>query len=254
MSPTLSTLTAKLPTATGPFLGTTRPMGSPSFRSRRRCLRLSIPVWAGDLELIKGQVVMLLLDDSGSMFRPKTDLEGLRYIAAESVVDLLRRMGVASLGIVHWGSYCPEDLLLRPTTPSDIRRVDKELRMPESSLGGTNLAAALQFAQSVVQQDAPNLAPDYLVITDGLESLGERLEDALANLPPRCVRLLLVDRTGQCDAATERAWRDLPLGAFIRLDASDPDDWAWAAAVALFSDVGTSYPELPDLAAREYLR
>ena len=254
MSPVLGALTAQLPTATGPFLGAIRPAGVPSFRSRRHCVRLSIPVGARTLELARGQVVMLLLDDSGSMFRPETDLEGLRYTAAESVVDLLRRIGVSSLGIVHWGSSCPEDLLLRPTTPNDVRRVDKALRMPESSLGGTNLAAALQFAQSVVQEDTPNLAPDYLVITDGLESLGKRLEDALADLPPRCVRLLLVDRAGRCDIAAERAWRNLPLGAFIRLDADDSDDWAWAAAVALFSEIETPYPELPHLTAREYLR
>src|SRR5260370_38484367 len=113
MSPALGALTAKLPTATGPFLGTTRPAGVPSFRRRRRCLRLSIPVWAGDLELTRGQEVMLLLDDSGSMFRPETDLGGLRYIAAESVVDLLRRIGVTTLGIIHLGRSSTEYLMHR---------------------------------------------------------------------------------------------------------------------------------------------
>lgn len=254
MSPALCVLTATLPSATGPFLGTTRPVIAPRFRRRQRCLRLSIPAKAEDLELIEGQVVMLLLDDSGSMFQPEADREGLRYIAAESVVDLLRRMGVSALGVVHWGSRCPADLLLRPTTPGDIRSVDMALRMPESSLGGTDLSFALRFAHSVVQEDVPNLLPNYLVITDGLESLGGPLEDALAELPPRSVRLLLVDRAGQCDASTEQAWRNLPLSAFLRLDASDPDDWAWAAAIALFAGIGTSYPELPDPSAREYLR
>jgi hypothetical protein len=206
------------------------------------------------LELIRGQVVMLLIDDSGSMFRPEADREGLRYIAAESVVNVLRRIGVSALGIVHWGSFCPADLLLRPTTPGDIRRVDIALRMPESSLGGTDLSAALRFAHAIAREDAPDLQPNYLVITDGLESLGRPLEDALAELPSRSVRLLLVDRAGQCDAYTEQAWRNLPLGAFLRLDTSDPDDWAWAAAVALFSNIGPSYPRLPDPSAREYLR
>src|SRR5205807_2223690 len=121
----------------------------------------------------------------------------------------------SALGIVHWGSFCPADLLLRPTTPGDIRRVDIALRMPESSLGGTYLSAALRFAHSVAQEDVPNLSPNYLVITDGLESLGRPLEDALAELPPLSVRLLLVDRAGQCDPYTEQAWRDLPLSAFV---------------------------------------
>lgn len=265
-SPALDALTATLPTAIGPFPGTTwptttgpfpetsRPSGIPRFRSRQCCLRLSPPVWSHDPELAKAQVVMLLLDDSGSMFRPETDQEGLRYIAAESVVDLLRRIGVSSLGVVHWGSSCPRDLVLRPTTPNDVRQIDKALRMPESSLGGTNLAIALQFAQSVAQKDVPNLKPNYLVITDGLESVGQSLEDALAELPSRSVRVLLIDRAGQCDAATERAWRSLPLGTFLRLTTSDPDDWSWSAAVALFSDVTGSYPELADPSARKYLR
>ena len=264
-SPTFNALTAKLLTATGPFPGTAwpttgpfpetaRPSGIPRFRSRQRCLRLSPPVGSHDLSLTKGQVVMLLLDDSGSMFRSETDQEGLRYIAAESVVDLLRRVGVSSLGVIHWGSSCPQDLLLRPTPPNDVRQIDKALRMPESSLGGTNLAVALQFAQSVVQNDVPDLKPNYLVITDGLESLGQSLKEALAELPSRSVRVLLIDRAVQCDAATERAWRSLPLGAFFRLATSDPDDWSWSAAVALFSGVSASYPELPDPSQREYLR
>lgn len=247
-------LTATLPKASGPFPGFVRPAVAPKFRRRQRCLRLSIPDRTEDLELIRGWLVMLLVDDSGSMFRPEADQEGLRYIAAESVVDLLRRIGVSALGVVHWGGFCPSDLLLRPTTPEDIRRLDLALRVPESSLGGTDLPSALRFAQSVAQEDVPELSPNYLVITDGLESVGKPLEEALAELPPRSVRLLLVDRAGQCDANTDQAWQNLPLGAFVRLDASDPDHWAWASAVALFANLGTPYPGLPDLSARGYLR
>jgi hypothetical protein len=246
-------LSARLPGATGPFPGATRPATALKFRRRQRCVSLSIPSGV-DLAPVRGQVVMLLIDDSGSIFRPEADLEGLRYIAAESVVNLLRRMGVSAVGVVHWGSYCPADLLLRPTTPRDVRRVDMALRMPASSLGGTDLSMALRFAHFVAQEDTPELTPNYLVITDGLESLGRSLENTLAKLPPRSVRVILVDRAGKCDDRMEQRWRNLPLSAFLRLDASDPDDWAWATAVALFSDIGITYPELPDPSAREYLR
>jgi hypothetical protein len=249
----LSALTAKLPTATGPFPGTIRPAAAVKFRRRQRCLQLPAPLGI-DLSLFSSQVVMLLIDDSGSMYQPDADREGLRYIAAESVVNLLRRIEVSALGIAHWGSYCPADLLLRPTAPQDVRRIDLALRMPESSLGGTELSATLRFVHSIVHEDVPDLAPNYLVITDGLESVGRSLENTLAELPPRSVRLLLVDRAGRCDAQLEQRWRNLSLGAFIRLDADDPDDWAWAAAVALFSDLGIKYPVLSDKSARKYLR
>ena len=254
MAVTPDALTATLPTGTGPFPGLARPAIAPSFRRRQHCLRLPMPAADEELDLIRNQVIMLLLDDSGSMFHPEADQEGIRYIAAESVVSLLRQIGVLALGIIHWGSFCPADLLLRPTTPRDIRRVDIALRMPKSSLGGTNLPRALRFAHSIVQEDVPNLAPSYLVITDGLESIGRPLEEALAELPPRSVRLLLVDRAERCEGPIEQQWRKLPLGAFIRLNASDPDDWAWAAGIALFSDLKTPYPELPDPTKRKYLR
>lgn len=247
-------LTSTLPKASGPFPGSTRPAVAPRFRRRQRCLRLPVPGRTEDLESIRGWLVMLLLDDSGSMFRPEADQEGLRYVAAESVVNLLRRIGVSALGVVHWGSFCPADLLLRPTTPADIRGIDLALRMPQSSLGGTDLPSALRFAHSVAQEDVPHLVPNYLVITDGVESIGKRLHDAIARLPPRSVRLLLVDRAGNCDPNTEQAWRALPLTAFVRLDATDPDDWAWSAAVALFANLRTPYPSLPAVSAREYLR
>lgn len=246
-------LTAKLPSATGPSLGTPRPTMAVVFRRRQRCLQLPIPAEI-DLPAIRSQVVMLLIDDSGSMFRPEADQGGLRYVAAESVVDLLRRIDVSALGIVHWGSYCPADLLLRPTTPHDIRGIDIALRMPTSSLGGTDLSGALRFAHSIAGEDAPNLTPNYLVITDGLESVGRPLESTLAKLPPASVRVLLVDRAKKCDAQMEQQWRSLPLSAFLRLDTDDPDDWAWKAAVALFSNIGVTYPSLPDTSSREYFR
>lgn len=245
-------LTANLPVATGPFQGSVRPPTAFTFRKRRRCLRL--PIFDGmDVTSVKGQAVMLLIDDSGSMFRPEADLGGLRYTAAASVADLLRRLDVAAMGILHWGSYCPADLLLRPTTPMNVRSVDMALRMPASPLGGTDLAAALRHAHSVAQQDVPHLLPSYLVITDGLESLGRSLEKTLAVLPPRSVRVLLVDRAGRCDRYMEQRWRELPLSSFIRLDANDPDEWAWASAVALFANLQTAYPELPEPSQRRYL-
>jgi von Willebrand factor type A domain len=196
---------------------------------------------------------MLLIDDSGSMFRPEADQDGLRYAAAASVVDLLRRLDVAALGVLHWGSYCPADLLLRPTTPQNVRGTDMALRMPSSPLGGTDLSGALRMAHSVTQEDVPHLQPNYLVITDGLESLGRSLQNAVTQLPDRSVRVLLVDRAGKCDSYSEQRWRQLSLGAFLRLVASDPDDWAWAAAVALFAGIGTAYPAIPDLSDRKYL-
>jgi hypothetical protein len=246
-------LTAKLPSATGPSLSVVRHTAAPKFRRRQRCVQLPIPTGI-DLTSVSGQVVMLLIDDSGSMFHPEADRQGLRYIAAESVVNLLRRIDVPALGIVHWGSYCPADLLLRPTTPHDIRRLDIALRMPPSPLGGTDLSEALRFAHSVAQEDMPGLVPNYLVITDGLESVGRRLENELSELPPRSVRVLLVDRAGKCGNRVEQQWRDLPLSIFLRLDTDDPDDWAWAAAVAVFANMTIKYPELPHPSSRKYLR
>ena len=245
-------LTADLPVATGPFPGVTRRQTAFTFRKRRRCIQLPLPNGV-DLTSLAGQAVMLLIDDSGSMFMPGADKDGLRYTAAASVADLLRRLDVAALGVVHWGSYCPADLTLRPTTPMNVRGVDMALRAPASPLGGTNLSAALQYAHAVAQLDVPHLMPNYLVITDGLESVGRSLEKTLAILPSRSVRVLLVDRAKKCDHHTEQRWRSLPLSAFLRLDANDPDEWAWAAAVALFANLQTAYPHLPGQTQRKYL-
>ena len=178
------------------------------------------------------------MDDSGSMYGTWGDPTGVRYAAARSVLEFLRRCGAGQLGVIHWGSTAPEELALPPT---DVRKgrgqILKALRIPPT-LGGNNLGAALRLA-------AKWSCTLTVVITDGMEDFSLDLRRPIGALPEASIHVLLIDRSRGCGPEFEAQWRSLPLGSFVRLDDSDVLRMAHQIAELICRAVGARMPSLP---------
>jgi hypothetical protein len=165
---------------------------------------------------------LFLIDDSGSMYGFWGDQLSGRYAAARSLLELLRRSGGGRAGVVHYGSCAPTELTLQPRKiASDREEILRALTAP-ATLGGTNVAAALERAH--VLAPPPNdaaLATAYFIVSDGIEPVTPAIQTGVHKLGRSRVHLLLVDRAGGCTPHMETAWRALSLGSFTRLKTFD---------------------------------
>jgi hypothetical protein len=187
-------------------------------------------------------VVIFAIDGSGSVHGAAgTDPEGVRNAACLSVLDLMRRHGGGRAGVVHWGETAPADLALAPV-PVRQRRLKRMLSL-QPMLGGTNPAAALARVHQIIPPSSSGQNLAVLLLTDG-QDLGEGLEHELAQLPARCVHLLLADPSGDC-FGHELAWRALPWGTFTRLEnLRDCRQVAWESGAVFARSIGLRLPLL----------
>lgn len=187
-------------------------------------------------------VVIFAIDGSGSVHGAAgTDPEGARNSACLSVLDLMRRHGGGRAGVVHWGETAPADLALAPA-PVRRRRLEQMLSL-QPMLGGTNPAAALARVRQIIPPSSVGQKLMVLLLTDG-QDLGEGLEHELAQLPARCVHLLLADPSGDC-FGQELAWRALPWGSFTRLEnLHDFRYVAWESGAVFARSIGLRLPLL----------
>ena len=188
---------------------------------------------------------MFLIDDSGSMYGTFGDPTGIRRAAALSVMSLLaaatpRRLAGARIGVVHFGSTAPEELIL-PLT--DVRRrlvLERALDLP-LSLGATNVAAALNRGREILTESTDRL-PLVVIVTDGIEFVGDEVAFEINTLPPGVVHVVLVDHCHGCDSELEEYWSRLALGSFVRLDVLDTARMAGQAADVVARAVGLAMP------------
>ena len=187
--------------------------------------------------------VWFVMDDSGSMYAQWGDWSGIRYAAALSVLGMMRRAGGGSAGVIHWGSSAPEGMALGPV---GIRRGDRKLKasltIPDPTLGGNDLPAALRLAGDRIGTPAPERNLLVLVITDGVEAVTKETHAAVARIPEGCVHMLLVDRSHQCDAQMEAAWRSVAFGSFTRLESFETSVMAHKLAAVVADSLGLEGP------------
>lgn len=189
--------------------------------------------------------LMLLVDDSGSMYGSLGDPTGVRRAAALSVVALLAegsnpRRSAARVGVVHFGSDAPLELALPLTDVRERRIIERALHLPDS-LGGTNVAAALARVHDLYSADPGRLSL-VVIVTDGIEAVGAEVAQELARLPVGAVHVVLVDHGGGCDADLEARWRKLAFGSFERLNVLVVAQMAWQIALVVTRAVGLSLP------------
>lgn len=213
-----------------------------------RPVRLQSPVGLSRNDLrvrLTQTTIRLLLDDSGSMYGAGGDPTGVRYAAARSLADWLRRHGGGHLGVIHWGSTAPPELALPPADVRSARRqINAALTIPPT-LGGNNLGKALQLAAQHAVVGGPAGADLTIVITDGMEDFSRDLSSPLATLAPSSVHILLVDRSSGCDPGIEASWRSLPIASFTRLNDNDVGHMATQIADLLCRKIGARMPVRP---------
>jgi len=225
---------------------TARSRGRDARPGHRRQDRLVwLPGLVGAPQNVIGQRVANLdlifaIDDSSSVHGPDgTDPGGARNAACLSVIELMHRHGGGRAGVIHWGDTAPASLALAPI-PVHRGQLRRGLEL-QPVLGGTQPAAALARARKLIQGTGSGRALAVLLLTDG-QDLGAGLEQALQQLPARCVHLILVDPSGNC-WGQEAAWRELPWGSFTRLE--DPRDrkrLAWESGTVLARSIGLKLP------------
>lgn len=194
--------------------------------------------------------LVVLPDDSGSMYGSWGDQTGIRYATALSVVDLMQRMGGGRVGVVHWGTDAPREQVLPLTDVGKGRKALRRALQIPPSLGGNNFPAALDRAAEVLADSTPERIKLVVALTDGIEHLGPEVHSSLARLPQGSVHVLLVDRSHGCDDDLERQWRSLPL-TFARLDILDTRQMSWQVAEFLAAAVGLTMPKLRSLPANK---
>jgi Mg-chelatase subunit ChlD len=200
------------------------------------------PNWLSDL--LRSLDVVLAVDDSGS--ESVIDPTGVRYAAALSVLNFLRRRDDAMVGVVHWGSAAPAELMLPLTPTSKYRRIEKALTIPEHGLGGTNVAAGLAAAADLLAHGRDDAQPVVAILSDGLEQVGSAAAHEISRLRERCVHVILVDPANTCSPDLEAGWRALGLGSFTRLDEVRTEPMAWQIAEIVARAAGTAMPPLPN--------
>jgi len=184
--------------------------------------------------------VIFLIDDSGSMYGFGGDNDAKRRACALSVVQLMAKGGGGRVGVVHWGSSAPEELVLPLTPVSARRRIEQALEIPPT-LGGTRLCSGLERALGMIE--TPERHVLVLVITDGLECPAENHARLVACLPPGSVHLLILDIGGGCTVTLEAAWQHVGLGSFTRLPHADNAALALETAGVLARTAGCPPPE-----------
>jgi Mg-chelatase subunit ChlD len=188
--------------------------------------------------------VVQAIDDSGSEYG--LDPTGMRYAAALSVLKLLRRRDDATVGVVHWGSTAPSELMLPLTPVTEHRSIEKALTIPEHGLGGTNVAAGLAAASNLLANRRRDARTVVVILTDGLEAVGPAAAQQISQLPLRCVHVVLVDPANTCSPDLEGGWRALGLGSFTRLEQIRTELMAWQIAEVVARAAGTAMPPLPN--------
>ena len=204
---------------------------------------------------VKRVDVIFASDDSGSMYGPSGDPRGVRRAAALSVVQVMASGSGGRVGVVHWGSSAPPELVLPLTAVRRTKSVNAGLEIPPT-LGGNNFPAALARAREVLEAGGggADRIPLVLAITDGIEEVGVAAEAQLRLLPPSCVHVLLVDHSHGCSSDLEAGWSALPLGSFTRLDVLDTRRMAWQAAEIVAQAVGVHMPPLLPVRKRPSLK
>ena len=221
----------------------------PAYRAPKRFAKpVYLPPMVGasqeaQRKMMETKTAVFVIDDSGSLyFGTGGDLTGIRYAAPLSLLGLMRRAGGGRAGVVHYGSEAPAELV---TPLLDVKRnwrqLQNALSIPAPSLGGTNVASGFVRCADLLAEDPSGQAVVYL-IGDGLEAISPAARQAIDALPPQSVHLLLVDRSGACDAVLEAGWRSLPLGSIHRLDVFDTKAMAWQLAEIFASSIGLQMP------------
>jgi hypothetical protein len=153
------------------------------------------------------------------------------------------------VGVVHWGTTAPGELVLPLTDVRRRRTIEAALEIPPT-LGGNNFPGALSRAREVAQDSDEARIPLVVTITDGIETVGADALDQMSHLPPRCVHVLLVDHSHGCGPELEAGWSSLPLGSFNRLDVFDTAQLAWQAAEVIARAAGLEMPPLKPLTSK----
>lgn len=187
-------------------------------------------------------VMIAAIDDSGSTYGfHGTDPRGVRYAAAHSVIDWMRRHGGGHAGVIHWGTDAPARFALAPVP---VNRKARQLRRAlgrRPQLGGTIPATALHRAADLLPPLGPGDVPAILLITDGLER-GPGMGEALAAVPPGSVHLVTV---GDCPDQ-EDDWHELPLASATRLTSfADKAAVAWECGAIVARALGLQLRPLP---------
>ncbi|WP_325329978.1 VWA domain-containing protein, partial [Mycobacterium sp.] len=192
----------------------------PTWQPPKKCAArpISLPSLAGALpnevrQLAARVKAVYVADDSGSMYGSFGDPTGVRYAAAQSLVELQRRSGGGQASVVHWGSDAPEEMA---TPLVDVRRgrrqLDDALQIPPT-LGGNDLPAALRRAMEVLSILGRSDIPLVFVLSDGIEFVTSEVHAAVAALPKNAVHMVLVDRSNGCSPDMEKDWAKVAFGS-----------------------------------------
>ena len=165
--------------------------------------------------------VVLIVDDSGSMYARITDLSGRRYAAAQSFVNLQRTAGEGKLWVIHWGHTVPDSLVAGPLEVKRDRKAIKAALAAPPTLGGNDLPLALRKARAVTKPEPEDDSFIYIVLSDGVEAVTDETRAAISALPADSVHLVLVDVAGWCAPAMEAAWRTAGFASVNRLKTFD---------------------------------
>lgn len=170
---------------------------------------------------VKDTTTVYVIDSSGSMY-PHTsgDATGIRFAAAQSLVDLQRRYGGGMVYVLHWGSTVPEHLIAGPLdTKRDRKAIARALTIP-TNLGGNDLPLALRKTHAITREAAKDGGFIYAVISDGIEDVSQATRDAVAALNGQ-VHMILVDRGSGCSPVREAAWNTAGFTSLTRLSTFD---------------------------------
>ena len=149
------------------------------------------------------------------------------------------------VGVVHWGTTAPSELVLPLTDVRRRRTIETALEIP-STLGGNNFPGALSRARQVVEDQGDDRVALVVTITDGIETVGADASDQISQLPAGCVHVLLVDNSHGCGPELEIGWSSLALGSFTRLDVLDTARLAWEAAEVVARAAGLEMSPLKE--------
>jgi len=203
---------------------------------------------------IQKVLVFFVVDDSGSLYGVWGDPGGVRYAAALSLLGLMERSAGKKAGraaVIHWGTTAPAELALVPVEVKRGRRALRQALTIPPTLGGTNLAAALDRAHAMTPELLEAEQVVYYVLSDGIEEVTAAIHAAVGALPAGSGHMVLVDRSGGCDPAMEAAWQAVAFGSFTRLKTFDTREMSLQLAEIFASSMGLSMAEQPDPKSKE---